>query len=54
LEILCKKPNTNSKTAYYCEDKMIRHFREIAKSYRDGGFELIEDLQLYSDSSFET
>jgi hypothetical protein len=30
---------------YYCYDKTISHFRKIAKTCREDGFELIEDLQ---------
>ena len=31
--------------SYYCDDKAISHFREIAKNCQEEGFELIEDLQ---------
>jgi hypothetical protein len=31
-------------TSYFCDDKTVSHFREIAKTFQDEGFELIEDL----------
>ena len=31
--------------SYYCDDKAISHFKEIAKNCQEEGFELIEDLQ---------
>ena len=37
--------------SYYCDDKTISHFKEIAKTCKDEGFELIEDLQQLDDSS---
>jgi hypothetical protein len=30
---------------YYCDDKTLSHFREITKTCRGEGFELIEDMQ---------
>jgi hypothetical protein len=30
---------------YYCDDKAVSHFREIANTCQEEGFELIEDLQ---------
>jgi len=32
---------------YYCDDKAVSHFREVAKTCQEEGFELIEDLQSY-------
>jgi hypothetical protein len=29
--------------SYYCDDKIISHFREIARTCQDEGFELISD-----------
>jgi len=37
--------------SYYCNDKAVSHFREVAKTCQDEGFELIEDLQQLEDSS---
>jgi len=31
--------------SYYCDDRAISHFREIANTCREEGFELIEDMQ---------
>ena len=31
--------------SYYCDDKAVSHFREIAKNCQEENFELIEDLQ---------
>jgi hypothetical protein len=28
---------------YYCDEKLVSHFREIAKTCQEEGFELIED-----------
>jgi hypothetical protein len=30
---------------YYCDDKAVSHFREIAKTCQKEGFELIEDMR---------
>jgi hypothetical protein len=37
--------------SYHCDDKAISHFREIAKIFREEGFELIEDLPQTDDLS---
>jgi hypothetical protein len=34
---------------YYCNDKAISHFREIAKNCQKEGFDVIEDLQQPDD-----
>jgi hypothetical protein len=48
----CQIPTSNS---HYCDDKAVRHFREISKICQEEGFELIEDLLLqeaqFSDRS---
>jgi len=32
-------------SSYFCNDRAISHFREVAKTCQDEGFELTEDLQ---------
>ncbi len=34
---------------YYCDDKAVSHFREIAKKCQEDGFELFEDTQFYDE-----
>jgi len=34
---------------HYCDDKLVSHFKEIAKTCQKEGFELIEDLQQPDD-----
>ena len=31
--------------SYYCDDKAVSHFNEIARTCQKEGFELIEDMQ---------
>jgi P4 family phage/plasmid primase-like protien len=38
---------------YYCDDKAISHFKELARKCREEGFELIEDLQQHDEYSTE-
>ena len=47
MEAKCKLGNS-----YYCHEKAVSHFREIAKICQDEGFELIEDTQFYAEFTF--
>jgi len=31
-------------TSYYCDDKAVSHFKEIAENCQEEGFKLIEDV----------
>ena len=41
------KPNTKLGSGYYCHDRAISHFSEVANKCRKEGFQLVEDLAMH-------